>query len=296
MKKFAFIIAAMLGIASTSYAQGPYVQLGTGFLLGVNENMGSKINDTPTSYKERVISGSFGKGLPFGINVGYFINKNIAFELGIGYRLGLKQNLAEINSNRSDTLFGTILTSTSTTNITGKSSGLSLSPRVMITSDINEKMGLYTKIGLVFPTLGKLVTNNEETESMSTVGASASTNTTVIVNEIKGRMAVGYMGSLGVYYKLSDRLDVWGELTGQNLRIKGKSSEYSTYTINGADVLTLASTDAYDTKVEFENELTNNSNNEIFNPNFKPSEAKNEVSTKSNFSNIGIGLGVSFHF
>src|SRR5690606_8905618 len=109
-----------------------------------------------------------------------------------------------------------------------------------------------------------------------------------------GNATVGFRGSVGIGYSITDMISVSLEVSHTSLTIKPKSRTIDSYTVGGQDALGLVST--YDKETTYVDELNTSSNNDNVNPNYSTTSAKEEIGQKSNFSQLGLALGVKFNF
>ena len=116
-----------------------------------------------------------------------------------------------------------------------QSNQLRLIPSVVVSSG-GDKISVYAKGGLVLPVMG--VTNIEiDGSELVMTGGGLMTKTTHVESEFKGKVSLGFRGTLGVDYLINDRLSMFGELQQTNLFIKQDKNTIVAYKVNGVDVL-----------------------------------------------------------
>ena len=268
MKKNLLLVVALF-LATTMSAQ-LYVGGRLGYGIGAQKYVvGTKATDDS---KEN-IWGSMGQGLPLGIKVGYFFNDNLGFELGINYWMGAEQTAADVS-----------LSSGYTNNITAKSSQLRLMPQLVYKTD----MGVYGRFGMVIPVTGStVVTSKTVTPTL------AGPMTIEAEKSYKGSFAIGFASAMGYAYELNDNMQLFGEVEYIALTIKGKTSEITALSVNGADQLTAMTTIQKETN--YVDELTKDSNT-ASNPNVDASKPLDALRTSTVYSSLRFNVGVTYAF
>jgi len=275
MKRIYLSILAV-SFGSFAMAQGFYTSVNAGYGFGApKQDMG--INQTFTATGDQTVSnnyGSLGAGLNFGATPGFMFTEHVGAELGLNYFMG-----SSFVSNH-------VTTPTGEATYSSKSSQFRLLPAIVISSG-GDGLQVYGKAGLVLPVSGSTVTTLEDNTNPSFVEKGTF--------ETKGAMSLGYMGSLGVSFGLSDKLSLFGELNGVNLRIKSASQTITEYTVAGVDQL--ANMDKYDKETTYVEELTPSSNNGwTNNTSVDVNKAKDDLSSNVNFSALFINVGVKINF
>jgi opacity protein-like surface antigen len=261
-----FIAIFIAGSMSAQFYAG--VKLGYGF-GAQKSDIGSTVTNTSTAN----IWGSLGQGFTPGLKLGYFFNDNLGVEMQINYFMGAKLTVADVDM-------------TGYTNLTtAQSSQLRLIPALVYKTD----MGVYGRFGMVIPASGKTIIEKEEV-SMAT-GTSVTTNVT---QEFHGSFAMGFAGAFGYEFELSDNLKLFGELEYIGLSIKGKTSEVTTYTVNGADQLPAMT--SYQKEANYVDELNASSNNGSYNTSPDMAKAKDVLRSSAGYSSFRINFGISMYF
>ncbi len=254
MKKNLFFIAALF-VASSVSAQF-YAGLSAGYALGADKQV---LGVETTSTSDINLYGSFGNGMNINLKLGYNFTDNLGFELGANYLLGSTQTIEKDEDYLKE----------------GKSSGLRLSPQLTFRLE----NGLYSRMGLVVPVMGSTI---------ATVNDKSNTGVeTKISVENKGSFSVGFIGSIGYSYKVSDNLSVFGELEYLSLTIKQGTSSITEYTMNGTDVLSTLKTIQKET--EYVDEVKNTDNTNVDAP-------RKVLANRAPFSAIGLNIGVMMSF
>lgn len=272
MKKGFLLGALLLGAGAVS-AQGLYVglQAGYGFgtpgdALGSTTVIASNGDQTTTN-----IYDSYGGGTNVGLNVGYMFSEHFGAELGLSYFLGSSVTSTDFSS------------AAGSATLMAKSTQIRLAPSLIVTT--GGDFAVYGKGGLVLPAGGSTTAEyRDDTNILGSVEQDF---------ETKGATSIGFQGAIGVNYKLSDNLSIFGELSAVNLRIKSASRVMTKYSFGSNDLL--ASADAYSKETNFVDELNSSSNNSSYNPTgFSNSRAKDELATTTNFNGMFINIGVKY--
>jgi opacity protein-like surface antigen len=253
MKKNLFFIAALF-VASSVSAQF-YAGLSAGYALGADKQV---LGVETTSTSDINLYGSFGNGMNINLKLGYNFTDNLGFELGANYLLGSAQSILK----------------NTTTTAEAKSSGLRLSPQLTFRLE----NGLYSRMGLVVPVMGKTVSD----VNVAYTGVEVKK-----VYESKGAFSVGFIGAIGYSYKLSDNLSVFGELEYLSLTIKQGTKTLTEYTYNGTDMMSTQTISDKETEYVDEVKATDNSSDD---------EPTKELASRAPFSSIGINIGVMMSF
>ena len=186
LRKFFMVVVTFISTVIIANAQGAYVNVDVGY----NLSAGSAVLGTnETTSNEEIVKGSFGKGISFGLGVGYMFNENVGAEIGFSYLSGSKFEFTDNDG-----------TTSSTTEAKGKM--MRITPALKVTA--GESIKPYAKFGVVIGMAPKI--EAEETGSTGFGGSFTSTD------ELSGGMAIGLMGAAGVDFKLSDMISIFVEL------------------------------------------------------------------------------------
>jgi len=272
MKKFVLSIATMLTV-SGAMAQGPYLTLGAGYAGGTSsELIGTNSNQTSlTSYTEDGIYGTYGSGIPIGLSFGYMFTENLGFELGFNYFMG---NM--VTSSTSKSFVGDDVTTSS------KGYQIRVLPQLVVSTSSDNALNLYSKFGLVLPVSGK---TTFKTEGMTFNGVG--TSSLLVEGNSTGSFSMGFTGSFGTTFNLSDNLSIFGELQLINLRIKNATQTITKYEVAGNDILPLM--DEEDVSTEYVTTLNQDSNNDSNKPN-------KVIGSSTNYNSLGINVGIKYKF
>ncbi|MGB4230138.1 MAG: outer membrane beta-barrel protein [Bacteroidales bacterium] len=264
-----------------------YINVGGGYNLGIanqtllniaNQTLLINYESTDNIQKIENVKTSLGKGLNFGLNIGYMFNGNIGIDLQCSYLLGdettgeYKYNYTYFNNNYYD--FG---------KISLKSQMFRVNPSIIIASGF-DKLDPYAKFGVILG-FGSITLNYlyEEYENNQLQDKE------VVKWKMDGGMAFGISSALGLMYHISDLISVYGELDLVSMSYAPTNGVMTEYTVNGADKLPDLTTDAKE--IEFLDEITYDYDN-------PPSTAEPSKELKFYFpySSIGLNIGVRFSF
>lgn len=298
MKKI--ILTGCVGVAmmfmGNANAQGFYAEISGGYGWGLGENQLGVEQYTDVTLQggapvmgegsyTRAINGTVGSGLNVTLTPGYMITEHLGVELGINYFKGSVTTMEDKFTGSPDQLGY------------GKTTAYSNQVRIMPTLVFNtggETLYGYSKVGLVMPVAG------------STVGIVDAYTSTVIPNQMtkvdvdtktNGKLSIGFRGSVGVGYNITDMISVNAEVFYTSLHVSAKHREYRTYEVAGNNQLDGAPT--YASEINYVNELNGTSNNiDYINDMSKLDLDKpmDDMMAPTNFSQLGIQVGVKFNF
>ncbi len=279
MKKFVLSIATLLTV-SGAMAQGPYLTFGLGYAGAASqEQLGTSTDISATgAFTESTINGSFGGGIPISLGLGYGFTKHIAFDLGFTYFMG-----NEVTTTKYKTFMGDDYS------VKTKGYQIRVIPQLVLSTGSDNALNFYSKFGLVMPVSGKTTFTKS---GKMVLGYNPITSAFVVGDvaaggESSGKFSLGYTGSLGTTFNLSDKLSIFGELQYINLRIKGDKQTITKYEVDGKDKMSDLPTSLKETV--FVDQLTEKSNTDAT----KPAEA---LRNSSNYNSFGVNVGIKFNF
>ena len=271
--------------ATNAYGQkGLYLNVGGGYGICIAANSNAASYDRTqiaglNTNKVSSGSGSFGKGVQFGATVGFMFSENIGAELNVGYLVGTKS---------TQTLYQdiymppTMLSSSYENKMSGNM--LRLTPALKFSVG-KDKLKPYMRVGLVVGLAGKLknvVTRNE------TYSSGASSYLSVEESSYTGGVSLGLSASLGVNYKLSDKLGIFAEIGIISQSWAPNKRLVTLSTVNGVNKLGTMTTNEKETT--YLNSYTQVSSS--YNPNV-PAQA---LKIAMPFSSVGLNIGVQLSF
>lgn len=278
MKKSILLVAAIT-LGTLASAQELNVGVNVGYGLGLPGNTLGQSTDVSLTGDETSVNlnGSVGAGFNAGLSLGYMFNENVGIDLGLDYLMGAN---VLMNENRT-----VIPSQTVTTSQYGKTSQFRVSPSVVISSG-GDGLKVYGRAGFVIPVVGKTV---------ATIESDFAGGETEQVLENKGAFALGYQGALGVSFPVGEKLSLFGELNGVNLRIKSKSSTVTTNMAGGTDLIPFMTESQINTN--YVSELNNSSNNTGTNASgYDINSADEQLNSTTDFSALFIKVGVKISF
>jgi len=273
MRKTLVVAAVLLGSVQ-AFAQA-YITVGTGYSVAMPDAvLGTNTIQTPTSMTKTNNYGSFGTGINFKVNAGYFFTENLGIDLGFTLLNGPAQTLETYLYEA-----GRINVKSSAT-----ASAIGFAPSLVYKMD----NGLYGRLGLATKIGGQ---TDVEIYNQSPRDANTYTLTTAraVVN---GKLPIGITSALGYSYAINDNLSLFGEIEILSISVKRDKLTYnefdtSVYLNNG----TVAMAGAYTidnlppgyTKVTLFDDTFNNA----------PGTGLTSV---SNYSSVGLSVGVKYAF
>lgn len=312
MKKITLVCAVVLASLSVK-AQGFYGDISVGYGLGLpstnfstNQYVDNANNNN--SYNENIY-GTLGGGINVALTPGYFFNDNIGVELGLQGFFGSNTTVSEYKTNDVNEYSWT----------KARSNQFRVIPSLVISSGNSKKFSVYAKAGLVLPVLGATYGTQEVNSANALLGVISGGQVTHMKREIetvtKGNVSLGFRGAVGVNFKISDKISIFGEVQHTSLTIKPKTRTVNSYKANGTDIVneayminginvsasgnflgnTTGTLDVSDREVEYVDKLTNTSN-APGNANFDDNKATQALPSKTNFNQLGINIGVKFNF
>ena len=198
---------------------------------------------------------------------GYMFNKFIGAELGVSYLIGNTVSLTD-KSN----------TSSSTENVSTRL--LNFMPSLLITPGL-EKLNPYAKFGLC---LGSASITDKLESTSSNGSTNTTTNQTMVFD---GGMAIGFMGTLGLSYKINDKVSLIGELNISSISYSPTKSEYIENKQNGVDQLSSMTKNQKIT--EFVNSYSEDNNSQS-----DPNSPRKSIAPSFPFSSVGLTIGVMY--
>ncbi len=304
MKKL-MMTAAIFCAAYGVSAQGFYADFNVGYGFGApgrihNDGTGlgtishtEIVNGKQTVSKES-INGGVGQGINLQLTPGYMFNDHIGVELGVNYYLGTNVKVQEATSNITVASLNVNGMEWNNGRAHAKSNQLRLIPTVVFSTGASNKVSGYAKLGLVMPVFGASVLSSERIEKEFVQGGAVATKTTESEMKVKGGFTVGFKGALGVNFNVTDRIGIFGEVFATALQINRKSASVTKYTVNGVDGLGAMTN--YQRDTEYTSELGASSNAIGYGETVDMNKAKNEMTSGTNYNQVGLAVGVKFSF
>ncbi len=267
MKKLLLLSAAIV-IASSLSAQF-YAGFGAGYSMGASKRANGVQYDSEATQTN--IYGSYGQGLNLNLKLGYMFNDNIGFELGTSYLLGATQTKHDASTSIGDPAGYMIPAGT----VKATSNGLRLSPQLLLKTE----SGLYSRVGIIIPVMGKTVVEYDLNVALNTQ--------LTATEEYHGSFSMGIIGAIGYSYAFADNMDLFAELEYIGMSIKSGTAEYTKYEMNGTDQLEKMTTSAKETEFVDEVKATDNTSTD---------EPTKELRQEAPFSSFGLNIGIVMKF
>jgi len=288
---------------------GPFINIGLGYGFGMGSQnftgftdststTTSLINPPVTSSKQ--IDIRFGKGLCFNAAVGYMINRNFGFEIGVSYLMGgstIGTNTAF--STLIDTVVDIINTQKSKVEdvVTYKGSMLRINPSIIIASGM-DILNPYAKFGisLGFGSFSREeAINSSNTNTSILIGSEIPiTDTTTTSQSFRrdeysdGGLSIGFNATFGCNYYYSNNISFFAEFNMLNISFSPGRSEITEYTVQGVNELPNLSVASRQT-----NYFESVSSSDALLPNTVPSKALKQTFS---FGSIGLNIGMKISF
>ena len=260
--------------ANSQTDNGFYVSVNSGYNIGTgNANpyssmilgIGNSTQINATTYEQEYLKINFGTGINAAATLGYMINKNIGFELGVNYLFGgkIKGSGTELSGDYY--------------NAEASAKMIQIKPTIVFRAGF-DKINPYAKVGMVVGS-GK-ITNSQNDKN--------GTNLTSTKLELEGGMPIGFQASIGTIYKLTEKLSLFGELNLISLEYAPEKGRLTESFKNGVDQLPTKS--IRDKEIEFVQIITDSvapSN---------PNEPNQIPKIPFSFSSFGLNIGLQFNF
>ncbi len=266
-------------------------------------SIGSNIfNQGEPDETRKNIYGSLGKGLQANLALGYKFNKYFSGEFAFVYMKGSSERVESFTY--SDGRFDRSEVYTNQ---------FQIRPGLVFEADNNSKLVPYARVSLIVPVSGG---SFGERESNDPTGLADEDDVVaqLILSQFeafeaesvaRGMPTLGFEGTLGIKYKVTDRLNIHAELFHNALRVKRKTYEVTRATLIAADgsetdAIPLLSIGGIYPYTEYKDEI-NASELAAY-----QAEAGIEYGTEAfpawelredfNFNSLGLSIGVSFNF
>jgi hypothetical protein len=264
--------------------KGAYGNINLGYNFSLNSDVVG-VNSTTTSgesntFKNEVVTGSFGAGLNFGGTFGYMFSDNLGAELGVNYLMGSSFDATDNHTYTDAIVPANNYQQTTTSSISA--SMIQFNPSIVISAGKTEGLNPYGKFGFVFG-MGTIT----EEESVVKTGSGAYTQEST--QEFGEGMALGFSAAFGATYSFSEKLGLFGEFNMINMSYAPTKGEYTTHTTDGVDDLADATTN--DKEIIFEDSLEGHSGAPT-----EDSQPREALKTYYSFSSLGIKIGLRFQF
>ncbi|MFI5150026.1 MAG: outer membrane beta-barrel protein [Bacteroidia bacterium] len=258
------------GFTCHSFAQGLYVGIGGGYGFAADkQDLGQNITTAPGTTTYASNSFSLGKGTSIGVYGGYLFNKNIGAELGAAYLIGNTTSTTEESLDASS-----IITLKSTHSLKG--SMLRLAPSMRIQYG-EKRLHPFVTAGLIIG-LGSQITEEYYTLRGTDLNDNMAT--------YSGGISLGFHASAGIQFNLTDRVGIYGELSGNFQSYAPKKMIYTKFLAHGVDELPGMTVSQKET--DFQNNYTAGTNS--------PGTPSSSTLVHFPFSSVGLNIGLHYSF
>lgn len=266
---------AVLFVSAHAFAQF-YVSPGVGYTIAIpNAVLGTNtVQTSATDITKTNNYGSFGTGMNYKLNLGYFFNENLGFDLGLTLLNGPTQTV--------DTYLYEAARSDVKSKATATAIGFAPSLVYKLNNGLYGRLGLATKVG-----------GQTDVEVYNKAPLNANTYTvTKAKAEVNGKIPLGVTSALGYGFDISEKIAIFAELEYLGISVKRDKFTYSefdtsVYFNNG----TLASPavysidnlpPGYEKETTYDDEFTG--------------KAGTGLTSVSLYSSVGFNIGLKYSF
>lgn len=265
--------------------------------LGANQAYTSTSGNQGSNYSNtyQSLNKGFGGGVNFCISAGYSFNKYISAELGVSYQSGTTlqstytdQETTNLNPNQTE------ITSETITSKLTSSPTYGLLPAVKFSIPVS-KFTPYLKAGLIVELGEKATVSNTyfevQTEIYNGIQTSGTPENDNVALTASGGLSLGYTGSVGVDYKISDLISVYGEFNIINDSWSPTKGDITTLTVSGANPPYVLSANQF----TYSDNITTGGPATNSNPGNNVIEVNSQYPKQTfSFNSYGFAIGVKF--
>lgn len=300
MKKI-ILSFALLTTTCGLFAQKFYVDVNAGYGFGFPKSILGQdtkinvVNSMSVSGETKNIEGSLGKGLNLQLTPGYKFNKYIGLELGISFFAGSKVLANQTIWSNVDTTWNIDADKFSTFQSYAKVTQLRLTPTVVFSTDTIKGLSGYAKLGMIIPVYGVGKANSiDRRQILNTNNGEITKYIEEKAYTFNGQVSIGFRGAIGAEYRISDHISVFGEMFVSSLSIKHSKRTTTKWNFDGEDQM--GGKSKYVLETEFVEKLDDKTNNPQYNPNVSADLPRQELSQKTNLTQMGISIGFKYTF
>jgi hypothetical protein len=273
-----FTLFGMFGLfasaQTTQSDKGPFLRFGIGYAFPNAGNTDGDFDEYQSNTAVELHKYSFGAGGKIAVGAGYFVSKNIGFELAAAVGILPKKNAWSESYNSGG------FTTTNRASVTEHmQTPLFLNPSIIIKTG-GQHADIYARMGLTFGLSGKMVQKATTNIGMNTFSQET---------DYYFRNGMGFQGALGVNLPLAKNVSLFAELNGVSLSQYVRRSEIKELLVNGIDILYLQNVAFIETEYEMKTTIPDTS---IAPPNMPSKRAAYSLP----FSNIGFAGGLIIKF
>jgi len=322
MKKLIFCTATFFAcVAGATYVWGQdetsssgfYGQLNVEYGVGMNlDNLGEEqytnldpIAGVPNGYSPinngsytKPILGTVGSGFTATLTPGYMFNEHIAVELGLSYFIS-----SETTTEDRTWSVATFAKRKTTT----QSNQFRVFPSLVLSTGSSNPLYGFAKVGVMIPAGGTTKFNVDARSPRWADGTPIGSppgdaSLGMTADEIKaegessGKFSLGFRGSVGAGYAISDNLVLSLEVFYTALAIKSKERVVKSYKVNGNEMVGTNAMPLIQTQTNYVDEVNSTTNNPKYNTNVDNSKPLEDIGTRGNYSQVGLSIGIRYRF
>lgn len=244
----------------------------------------------------RPVQGTLGGGWKSSVNFGYMFHPNIGIEFQFNYVRG------------EDILMSRINTPTYKAEHSLISQRVEAIPQLVLNHQM-KRWGIYSKSGVILPLWGyvesTISVDDQDGRSVEGIlgypvaGLQAKVNAKARTNP---KFSYGFQTRLGVSFKASNLISIYTEASYAALSIRAKETITEEMNVelsnaNGGTPLFISADDLDEITINsnYVDEITETSNNPLYNPNSDLDKPLDEPAFKDNFNNVGVCIGIRFN-
>lgn len=280
MKLRLFVLFLAFITSGSIFSQSFYVKLHSGYGVGTStQNVYDykRVETSQTAYSidQKSKSYSYGSGIYFGGNFGYFISSSVGIDLELQYLSGsgvsYRYDYTFANGNMEND------------NIENHGNAFMISPSVLLKTELSV-LKPYLKLGPVISFAS--ITNKINADIYdSNTKTKAFIDRDVLNN---GGIAIGLNASLGIAYEILQNTEIFVELNSKNISYSPTKGEVTKFNYNGADQLNRISISLKQTNYEESMHYSTSGNDS--------NQPYTQIKTDYPFSSLTFSLGFSYGF
>lgn len=307
--------------------KGFYLKLTGGYFFSVSPGQFPNVGSYPpqevyktidpatgnaTVLSQKVLTGSYGKGVRGGLSGGYNFSRYMAVELSVNYYHSAKNLMTHEEDvlTGTQTLAGKVISH-------GYVNAIDVAPAIVISPGLQGHFNPYVRFGVVVPVWGRLKIETDAYKLSSVTGQPAYIAAQTNISrkeEITPNQTIGFQGALGITYKPGSRFSIFLETEYRNVPVKSKSKEVKAYnektnvvnTTNGQVVATssrdLSGLSTAERYTHYQTTLDQNANTPVATDPAKPTQTQykdnnkpsNDLKSYINIGGLGLNLGLRF--
>jgi opacity protein-like surface antigen len=264
-------LICLFSAAARAQTTAPYIIFKVTNAFAANPG---KLNEATANVGNRTftkgIYGSYGRGLALQLGIGKMINSTFGFEVSGEYLFG--RNIKSSTDYSEDSIF---------LDVSERIRGWIIKPMIVVRNS-GDLLSIYSKVGLAV----SIATHRFQEENMRFVSAQQG-DQTITESKENSKAKVGFAASFGLAFRIAESASIFLETNGQMLSLPINRGHYTKYQNNGVDQLRGMSVREkswiYERKGYFDDPSD-------------PGKPERRLYSPANFSYIGIGAGIIYHF